>query len=135
MAKRIGSMVIEAVEPELDCGRWAVKRVVGDLFRVQADIFKEGHDLIAAVLRWRQIAPVSQASQQWSESAMRPLGNDRFEGEFPLAQNGRYLYTIEAWPDAFRTWAGEVQRKVAAGQSVTSELIEGAALLHDAAQR
>ncbi|HME91177.1 MAG TPA: alpha-1,4-glucan--maltose-1-phosphate maltosyltransferase [Myxococcaceae bacterium] len=135
MAKRIGSMVIEAVEPELDCGRWAVKRVVGDLFRVQADIFKEGHDVIAAVVRWRQTAPVAQASQQWSESAMRPLSNDRFEGEFPLAQNGRYLYTIEAWPDAFRTWVGEVQRKVAAGQSVTSELIEGAALLHDAAQR
>jgi starch synthase (maltosyl-transferring) len=128
-------MVIEHVEPELDSGRYAVKQVVGDLLRVRADIFKEGHEVIAAAVRWRQVSPPADALEEWNESPMRPLGNDRFEAEFPLARNGRYAYTIDAWPDTVRTWASEIQRKVAVGQPIASELIEGAALLRQAAQR
>lgn len=128
-------MVIEAVEPQLDGGRYPVKRVVGDSVGVRADIFKEGHDVVCAVVRWRQVAPAAQASLEWDEVPMRAVGNDRFEAEFPLARNGRYAFAVEAWPDALRTWASEVQRKVAAGLTVASEIIEGAALLRLAAER
>ena len=66
---------------------------------------------------------------------MRPLGNDAWEGRFPLFDNGLYAYTVEAWPDLFRSWAGELKRKVDAGREVHSELLEGAALLAAAAER
>jgi starch synthase (maltosyl-transferring) len=135
MSPRIGSVVIESVEPQLDAGKFAVKRLAGESVVARADIFKEGHDVLAAVLRWRQIAPLSSADREWNEVAMNALGNDRFEAEFPLKHIGRYAFTIEAWPDAFRTWISELERKLAAGRQVQSELIEGAALLHAAGSR
>ena len=135
MSERIGSIVIEAVEPELDAGRYAVKRVVGETVSVQADVFKEGHDILAVILRWRQLTPASAAHREWNETPMHSIGNDRFAAEFPLEQIGRYAFTIEAWPDAFRTWVSELERKLTAGRSVASELIEGAALLQQAALR
>ena len=135
MSERIGSIVIEAVEPDLEAGRYAVKRVVGEMLTVEADIFKEGHDVLVAVLRWRHVAPASLADAEWNELPMRPIGNDRFAAEFPLRRIGRYAFTIEAWPDAFWTWVSELERKLQAGQTVSSELIEGAALLRQAAQR
>jgi len=135
MSERTGSIVIEAVEPELESGKYAVKRVVGELLAVEADIFKEGHDVLVAVLRWRQIAPVSLAHAEWNEVPMRSIGNDRFAAEFPLNRIGFYSFTIEAWPDAFQTWVAELERKLRAGQTLSSELIEGAALLRQAASR
>jgi starch synthase (maltosyl-transferring) len=132
--ERIGSMVIEGVEPELDGGKYPVKREVGETVAVRADIFKEGHDILAAVVRWRQVAPLP-AQSEWNEVPMRPLGNDRFGAEFPLARAGRYVFTIEAWPDSFHTWASELERKLAVGQPISSELIEGASLLRQAALR
>src|ERR1700682_4109076 len=136
MAEPTGTIVIEAVEPELDgTGRFAIKRIVGESVVVQADVFKEGHDILVAVLRWRHVAPAASTDGKWSEAPMQPLGNDRFSAEFPLSHLGRYAYTIEAWPDAFRTWVSELERKVAAGHSVRSELVEGAALLRQAALR
>ena len=136
MAEPTGSIVIEAVEPELDgTGRFAIKRIVGESVVVQADVFKEGHDILVAVLQWRHVAPAASTDGKWSEAPMQPLGNDRFSAEFPLSHLGRYAYTIEAWSDAFRTWVSELERKVAAGHSVRSELVEGAALLRQAALR
>ncbi|MCP3099421.1 alpha-1,4-glucan--maltose-1-phosphate maltosyltransferase [Myxococcus sp. K15C18031901] len=134
MNDRIGSVFIEGVQPGLDAGRHAVKRVVGDRLTVRADIFKEGHDLLVAVVRWRQVAPQEQQTD-WSEVPMRALGNDAWEADFPLERNGRYQYTIEAWPDLFRTWTSELKRKVDAGRDVRSELLEGAALLESATTR
>jgi starch synthase (maltosyl-transferring) len=134
MSSRIGSVVIESVRPELDGGRHAVKRVVGETFTVEADLFKEGHDVLVAIVRWRQATPVSQQTQ-WSEVPMKALGNDLWVAEFPLLRNGRYEYTVEAWPDLFATWASELKRKVDVGRDVRSELLEGAALFEGAAER
>ena len=134
MSSRIGSVVIESVRPELDGGRFAVKRVAGETFTVQADLFKEGHDVLVAIVRWRQSSPAGQETQ-WAEVPMKALGNDLWVAEFPLARNGRYQYTVEAWPDLFATWASELKRKVDAGRDVRSELLEGAALLESAAGR
>jgi len=134
MNSRIGSVVIESVRPELDGGRFAVKRVAGDTFTVQADLFKEGHDVLVAIVRWRQSGPPGQETQ-WAELPMKALGNDLWVADFPLARNGRYQYTVEAWPDLFATWASELKRKVDVGRDVRSELLEGSALLEGAAER
>jgi len=134
MNSRIGSVVIESVRPELDGGRFAVKRVAGETFTVQADLFKEGHDVLVAVVRWRQSSPAGQETQ-WAEVPMKALGNDLWVAEFPVARNGRYQYTVEAWPDLFATWASELKRKVDVGRDVRSELLEGSAFLEGAAER
>ncbi|HEV2149470.1 MAG TPA: alpha-1,4-glucan--maltose-1-phosphate maltosyltransferase [Longimicrobiaceae bacterium] len=123
-------IVIEDVYPELDCGRYAVKREVGDVVEVRADIFKEGHDAIAAAVRYR-----TERETEWREASMRFLDNDRWGGSFPVTENVRYLFTVVAWTDAFGTWASDTRKKYDAGQDVASELLEGEALIRAAAGR
>src|SRR5205823_1564516 len=109
MPERRGSTIIENVQPQLDGGRFPVKRVAGEAVRITADIFKEGHDDLTAVVRWRQLTP--QATEP-REEPMRFLGNDAWEAELPLTGHGLYAFSIEAWPDSFRTWAHERKRAV-----------------------
>ena len=120
MRRTLEPVIIENVYPELDCGRYPVKREVGDRFEVWADVFKEGHDVIAAVLRYGE-----KDAGGWSEAPMRLYENDRWTGGFDLRKNTRYEYTIEAWMDEFETWRAEVGKKVGAAQNVELELIEG----------
>jgi starch synthase (maltosyl-transferring) len=121
---------IGRVQPELDGGRFPVKRTVGDTLEVSADILQEGHGVIGALLRYRAVKDTV-----WHEVRMEPLGNDRWIGRVPLTENGRYLYTIEGYPDAYRTWAEDLKKRLAAGMDVASELLEGAALLREALPR
>ena len=115
---------IANVWPELDAGRFPVKRVVGETFEVRADILREGHEALAAVLKFRTVKDTS-----WREVPMEPLDNDRWAGCFLLEENTRYLYTIEAYPDPYRAWAADLRKRLAAGMEVPSELLEGTALL------
>jgi starch synthase (maltosyl-transferring) len=124
------TVIIEAVAPVVDGGRYAVKREVGTTLEVSADIFKEGHDVLVAFLRYR--AP---REPRWHEVPMRLVDNDRWAAAFILAQNGRYVFTIEALPHPFRTWLADLEKRVAAAQDVASELLEGQALLREAAAR
>jgi starch synthase (maltosyl-transferring) len=101
-----------------------VKREVGDHFEVTADILREGHEALAAVLQYRTVKDPG-----WHEVRMDPLGNDRWVGRFLLTENTRYLYTIEAFPDPYRTWAEDLKKRLAADMDVTSELLEGAEIL------
>ncbi len=117
-------LVIERVEPELDGGRHAIKRVVGDLVEVEADIFCDGHDKIAACIRYR-----AQDESAWREAPMAMVENDRWAGRFAVLRNRRYLYTIEAWRDLFESWRAEVMKKHDAGLDVALELIEGRSLI------
>ena len=123
-------VIIENVYPELDCGRYPVKREVGDSFEVWADLFKEGHDVLAAVLKYRE-----KGASGWSETPMRFHENDRWRGGFTLTKNTRYEYTIEAWMDDFETWRAEIGKKVDAGQNVELELIEGCSIVEGAYSR
>src|SRR3981189_940895 len=132
MPERRGSTVIENVQPQLDGGRYPVARLAGEPLRVTADIFKEGHDDLAAVVRWRQLTPRETEPR---EEPMRFLGNDAWEADLPLSGNGLYAFSVEAWPDSFRTWVDELERKLEVGRDVSSELLEGAALLAAAARR
>ena len=123
------SIIIERVTPELDGGRYPVKREVGDVLEVSADIFREGHDHLAAVVRYRRWDETA-----WSEAEMRHVDNDRWAASIPLPANTRYCYTIQAFPDRFDTWRDELQKKVAAGLDVASEVLEGAAIVEQTAR-
>ena len=123
-------MVIEAVYPEIDAGRFAVKRVVGESVVVEADIFADGHDTLGAVLKYRH-----ESDSEWTEVPLTPLVNDRWRGRFIVTKIGSYRYTIEGWVDAYRTWAGRLAKRVEAGQDVALELEIGARLVDGAALR
>ena len=94
------SVVIENVTPELDGGRYAVKREVGQTFVVEADLFKEGHDIIAARVCYR-----GPGDATWHTTPLTFWDNDRWRGSFELTEIGVYTYTVEAYPDRFRSWA------------------------------
>jgi starch synthase (maltosyl-transferring) len=123
--------VIQYPQPAVDDGRYAAKRVVGDTVTVSADIFRDGHELLRAVARYR--AP---GSRRWREAELTRidahLEGVRWSGEFTVDAPGRWVYTVEAWTDSFGTWREELGRKVAAGQhDLGGELSEGILLLHE----
>lgn len=122
------SVVIENVQPLLDCGRYPVKRLSGEDLRVSADIFRDGHDLLTARLKWRKVG-----EKTWFETALRPLLNDRWEGDATFFENATYEWTIEAWTDLFQTWRHELEKKFHGGiADLTSEILEGAAIVETA---
>jgi len=122
--------VIEAVTPVVDCGRYPVKRVMGEPCVVEADIFRDGDHVLHAVIKWR-----SGSETQFSESPMVHVDNDRWRGEFPLERNDRYLFTIEAWTDLFASWERGFRKKAEAGRDVASDLLEGIAFIESGARR
>jgi starch synthase (maltosyl-transferring) len=124
------TVVIESIAPTVDAGRHPLKREVGDTLEVSADIFKEGHDVLAAFLKFRRVDETA-----WRETPMRFVDNDRWAGAFVLDANARWLYAIEALADPFRSWLADLGKRVEAGQDVASELREGAGLVRDAAGR
>lgn len=124
------SIVIEGVQPEIDGGRWPIKREVGDRLEVSADIFKEGHDVLTCVLRYRTVK-----EDVWHEVPMEPVDNDRWVGHFDLTHNTRYRYSIGAFLNLFESWRVEVAKKHEAGEGIESELLEGRALVRATAQR
>jgi starch synthase (maltosyl-transferring) len=123
-------VVIEAVSPEIDAGRFPAKRAVGERVSVEADVFADGHDAIACVLRWRH-----QSSKLWNDVPMVPLVNDRWRGEFMVGELGRYFYTVQGWVDAFETWSRQFAKRVEAGQDIGQELEVAARMIEAAAER
>ena len=118
------SIQIWDVEPEVDCGRHPVKRVVGEEVVVFATIFRDGHDILGGAIRYR--AP---GAHRWREARLEPLGNDRWRGSFTVDAPGRWLFTVSAWTDRIASWQNEVTRKLEGGQTdLAGELSEGRAL-------
>jgi starch synthase (maltosyl-transferring) len=120
-------IVIERVYPELDGGRYPIKRVVGDQLEVWADIYRDGHDVLRAALLCQP-----EGSSQWQAAPLRLFDNDRWTGSTVLTENLRYRYTIEAWTDLFASWRDRILRKRGAGQNIEAELAEGRALVRTA---
>lgn len=118
------TVVIEGVTPELDGGRYPVKREVGAIFIVEADLFREGHDILAGRVVYR--APGSAVPEF---APLTFVDNDRWRGTFELETPGVYTYTVEAYPDLYRSWASDTKKKADAAQDVSSELLEGGRLL------
>jgi starch synthase (maltosyl-transferring) len=123
-------VVIENVKPEIDGGRFPVKRVIGDEVVVMADIFADGHDALSASLLYKK-----EKETGWRESPMRPKENDRWEGEFIVEDIGLYLYTLEGWVDRFKTWQRDLKKKFDAGQEVKVDLLSGAGYVQGASGR
>jgi starch synthase (maltosyl-transferring) len=123
-------IAIECVHPEIGAGRFPIKRTVGEDVVVTADAFADGHDQLAVVLRYR-----FARLDAWHETPMQGLGNDRWRGQFTVTELGDYEYSVRAWIDRFATWRAELVAKMKAGHDVASELVDGAELVHDAADR
>ncbi|MGD0634152.1 MAG: 4-alpha-glucanotransferase [Beijerinckiaceae bacterium] len=119
-----GRVIIEAVTPEIDGGRHAVKSVVGQTVVVEADIFTDGHEKIAADLLWR---PASR--EDWFRVQMSFLESDRWRAQFTPAENSLHYYVIEAWRDPFASLRDGIVKKRAAGQKLAIEAAEAISLI------
>ena len=129
-----GRVVVERVQPEIDAGRFPIKRAVGESVMVVADAFADGHDLLAGVLKYRgPVLPTGESA--WRETPLAALGpgTDSWGASFTVTELGTYEYTVEAWIDRFATWLKGLIAKFEAGQDVSSELLEGAELVQAAA--
>ncbi len=133
MASLVPTVMIENVSPLVNGGRYPVKRLTGERLEIFADIFKDGHDVMSAALKWRPLG-----AAEWSEAAMNRAdawSQDRWRGECVFPEIGAHEVTIEAWGDLWKSWQHEFHTKFAAAQpSLLSETLEGAALLENAAQ-
>ena len=115
---------IQDVQPQVDCGRYPVKACVGDEVPVTATIFRDGHDTISAVARYRP-----PGTRRWREAPLEPKGNDRYEAVVVPDAIGSWELRVQAWVDPFASWLDEYDRKLAAGQAdLAGELSEGRAL-------
>jgi starch synthase (maltosyl-transferring) len=123
-------VVLEGIAPEIDCGRFPIKRTVGERVVVEADAFCDGHDRVACELLHRP-----ESAGTWTAVPMKPLGNDRFQGTFPVEEVGRHAYTVRARVDRFGTWARDLQKRALAGQDLAVDLSIGAGIVESAARR
>jgi starch synthase (maltosyl-transferring) len=123
-------VIIEGITPQVDCGRFAAKRTAGDQVQVEADIFTDGHDAIAASLLARR-----EGSDDWTEIPMKPLVNDRWEASFRVSESGRYGYKILGWVDHFETWRRDLLKRIKAESDTTVDYLIGAELVNEAAER
>src|ERR1700730_18537711 len=117
-----GRVAIERVSPQSDCGRFPIKRVVGETVVVEADVFADGHDHITC-----QVLYSREGDKDWQSSTMATLGNDRWRGAFSGPKAGRYEYTIEGWIDRCSPWRHCLGKRIAAGQDVRFDLLVGSA--------
>ncbi|MDT8388180.1 MAG: alpha-1,4-glucan--maltose-1-phosphate maltosyltransferase [Thiogranum sp.] len=121
--------VIENLTPNVDAGRFPVKRSLGEQLVAEASVFADGHDHLGAVLQYRHAD-----TGDWQETPMQPLGNDRWRGAFGVDRIGTWHYTVSAWVDDFSTWRYELSRREQA-DDIALALLSGADLLEQAASR
>jgi len=122
--RRLSHIVIEDVTPSVDSGRYPAKRIAGESCVVEADIFRDGHQVLRAAVKWRR-----KQDEVFDEAPMLLFDNDRWRGEFRPTDNTRYVFTIEAWTDLFASWLADFTKKVMAERPVASDVLEGIALV------
>ena len=123
-------VVIENIAPQVDCGRFPAKRAIGESVAVEADVFADGHDAVAAILLYRH-----EGSADWISVPMTPIGNDRWRAAFAVKLLGRYFYTVTAWVDHLESWRHGLQKKADAGVATELDLQQGAVLALSIADR
>jgi starch synthase (maltosyl-transferring) len=123
-------VVIENLKPEIDSGRFPIKRVIGEKVVVTVDIYSDGHDTVSAKVLYRR-----ERDHEWREVPMRLIENDRWKGEFVVEEAGIYLYTVEGWIDHFKTWQRDIKKRYDAGQDLRVELLIGAGYAEEASRR
>ena len=123
-------VVIENIKPEIDCGRFPIKRVVGEKVVVTASIFADGHDALSARLLHKK-----HDEEEWREAPMRFLENDKWIGEFIVEEIGVYHYLIEGWIDHFKAWQRDLKKRLDAGQPLRGDFLIGARYVEKASER
>ncbi|MEY2629149.1 MAG: Alpha,4-glucan:maltose-phosphate maltosyltransferase 1 [Bacteroidota bacterium] len=114
-------IIIENVTPQLDGGAFYIKRIVGQSVVVKANVFADGHDVIAACVKFKH-----ESAKKWQEVRMAELGNDEWQAEFTVDKQGHFSYFVESWVDYALNWQHGTERKIQDNQYVKSELLEGA---------
>ena len=128
---RPSRVVVEPVRPVVDGGDYSAKSAIGEPMTVVADVFADGHDVVAAALRWRPVTTGQQS--EWQEVAMVSVGNDRYTATITPNELGRIEYDVVGWIDHLETWRRDTVTKLDAGLDVTSELLTGTRLIDAAA--
>jgi starch synthase (maltosyl-transferring) len=123
-------VIIEGMEPEIDGGRFPIKRTSGEKVVVEADIFADSHDALSCVVLHRK-----DGEPRWEERPMVFLINDRWRGEFTVPQVGNHYYTVQAWVDHFKSWRQGLMKKFDAGHDVSVDLLAGGDLVEEASRR
>jgi starch synthase (maltosyl-transferring) len=123
-------IVIDRIAPQVDCGRFPIKRAVGEMVAVRAHVFGDGHDRIRVELMHRH-----EKHQNWAVEEMTHCGNDEWTASFTVTELGSHLYTVRAYVDRFDTWQADLNKRIEAGQDVALELQIGAEILRPAAKR
>jgi starch synthase (maltosyl-transferring) len=121
-------VMISGIAPVVDDGRFPIKRVVGDSVDIEADVFVDGHDVLRGLLLYRR-----EGEQQWQESPLEFIVNDRWQASFVVEEMGFYEYTIRAWIDPFRTWLRDMHRRIEADKLDRVDFLIGAKMLASAA--
>ncbi len=123
-------VIVEGIAPEVDGGRFPAKRAAGDQVNVEADIFTDGHDAVAASLLVHR-----ESSEEWTEIPMQPLVNDRWRATFRVGEPGRFGFKVQGWVDHFETWHRDLLKRIAAESDTLLDYQIGAELIAAAANR
>ncbi|HEX7231942.1 MAG TPA: alpha-1,4-glucan--maltose-1-phosphate maltosyltransferase [Candidatus Binatia bacterium] len=123
-------VIIENVTPEIEGGAFAAKRVCGERVMIEADIFADGHEVISGMLLFRR-----EAENNWHETPLKFLVNDRWAAGFRVEEIGRYRYTLAAWIDHFQSWRRDLQKKAEVNEHSELDLLTGALIIEQAARR
>ena len=102
-------VVIEDVNPQIDGGRHAVRRIAGDEVSVTAAIYADGKDELAARLLYRH-----SSDTRWRFVPMHATGNDIWSGAFRVDKLGAWRFTLMGWVDHFASWASDLKKRIAA---------------------
>ncbi len=126
----IQRVIIDRVRPEIDSGRFPIKRTVGEKVKVRADIITDGHDAISGLLLFRH-----ESTARWQAALLKGFSNDKWKASFKVSELGRYAYTLCAWIDPFKSWRRDLAKRLEAGQDVATELLIGAKLVEETLPR
>jgi starch synthase (maltosyl-transferring) len=102
-------VIIEEIQPQVNCGRYAAKRTLGDTVTITATVFGDGHDHVAGRLLYRH-----QSESDWRSTPLIPINNDIWSADFIVDKLGDWTYTIEAWVDHFGTWCADLRKRIEA---------------------
>jgi len=121
-------VIIDTVTPQLDGGKYPIKRTIGEKVTVTADIITDGHDDVKAVILYKKVT-----DDTWLEAPMQIISVDKWSGTFRILEQAPYMYTIKGWVNHFSTWQKNIQKKFEDGQNVTVELEVGARMVEKVA--
>src|ERR1041384_1112298 len=121
-------VVVEGVRPEIDCGAFPAKRLIGDFVEVEADVYADSHDSVAAELLYR-----FHSDDAWLRSPMTVVSQDRWRGNFQASKLGEYHYTVEGWIDRFGSWRHDMLKRIDSAKDAFAEYQIGASLIDEAA--